>query len=104
MVRWDVVRASSVAPDRSLHGFVNERLFVERRRFAFAIVFPSRDVGEEIVVTLGLTRLGLAGLDFRVGVGELVLRAEVATTGLLAIAGVVAHQFAEFEEVSDTAG
>ena len=61
-------------------------------------------MAELVVVALGLAGLGFAGLHFGIGFGELVLHAEVAATGLLAVAGVVAHHLAEFEEVSDAAG
>ena len=61
-------------------------------------------MGEVLVVALRLAGLGLAGDDFGIGLEELVLDPEVAAAGLLAVAGVVTHDFGEFEEVGDAAG
>ena len=53
---------------------------------------PGGDVGEVLVVALGLALLGL------------VLGPEVAAAGLLAVEGVEAHQLGQLEEVVDPAG
>src|SRR5580698_3618942 len=59
---------------------------------ARAAISPGSDVGEVLVVAL------------RFAVGRLVLFAEVAAAGLVALERVDAHQLAELEEVGDAAG
>ena len=58
---------------------------------------------ELVVVAFGLARLGAAILNLGVVFGELVFRTEVASTGLLAVEGIMAEDFGEFEEVSGRA-
>ena len=53
---------------------------------------PGGDVGEVLVVALGLALVGL------------VLGPEVAAAGLLAGEGVLAHELGELEEVVDPTG
>jgi hypothetical protein len=94
----------SVAADGEMNVFEDERFFVKRRRSVGAVVFPSGNVGEPIVVAFCFTGLSLARLDVGIGFGELVLRTEMAAAGFFAIAGIVAHEFAKFEEIGDATG
>ena len=84
--------------------FEDELLLVQRGGGAVAVVLPSGNVGEVHVVALGLAGLSAAADDFGTVIEELVLHPEMATAGFFAVAGVVAHDFAEFEEVGDAAG
>ena len=79
-------------------------LFVQQRGGVRALVFPSGNVGEIRVIALRLTGLGIAGEHLGVFVEELMFQAEMAAAGFLAVAGVVAHDFGEFEEVRHAAG
>src|ERR1700742_4684176 len=58
---------------------------------AGAAISPGSDIGEVLVVAL------------RFAVGRLVLFAEVAAAGFVALARIDAHQLAELEEVGDAA-
>src|SRR5438445_1828429 len=75
-----------------LHEFVVERFDVADRRLAFALVFPSGDMAELLVVTFAFT------------VRILVFLAEMAAAALFTSERVAAHEFAEFEEVGHAAG
>src|SRR2546426_12199208 len=70
-----------------MHGCELERLLVQHRRHPDARELPGGDVAEARVVALRLT------------LGRLMLLAEVAAAGLLAMQGVVAHQLGELQEV-----
>src|SRR5262249_30408076 len=83
---------SLVAPFGQVHELVRQRLCMELRLDAVALVLPRGDVAEVLVVAL------------RLAVGGLVLEAEVAAAGLVALEGVQAHELAELEEVRDAAG
>ena len=72
--------------------FELQGLLVQFGLLARALEFPGRGVAEVLVVALGLA------------VVVLVLDAEVAAAGFLAVQGVLGQQFAEFEEVGDAAG
>ena len=84
--------------------FVDQRFLVQCGWCAGAMVFPGGDVGELVIMALGFTGLGVTGDNFGIGVEKLVLGAEVAAAGFFAGEGVVAHDFAEFDEVGDAAG
>ncbi len=67
-------------------------------------IFPGPDVGEVLVVALGLADPGLAVLDLLVGGGELEVGAEVAAARLVAVQGVVTEDLGKLEEVGDPPG
>ena len=75
-----------------LDELILQRLLVQDGSLRGAGVLPGGDVGVLVIVTQGLAVLGLA------------LRTEVPATGLAAVQGVDAHQFAEFHEVGHAAG
>src|SRR2546421_7342457 len=81
---------SHVAPLRWVDGLELERLLVQHRRLA-AGELPRGHIGEPLVVA---PRLALR---------RLILLAEVATAGLLALQRVAAHQLGELEEVGHPA-
>jgi hypothetical protein len=74
-----------------VHFFVNERFLVQFP-IANALEFPRGDVGKVIVIALGFA------------VGRLIFDAEMAATGFFAVKRIAAEQFAEFEEIGNTAG
>src|SRR5687767_10703147 len=80
-----------VVPLRDMDVVERERLRVALGSLLLALVLPSRDVLELLVVALGLA------------VGRLVLLAEVAAARLLARERVLREQLAELEEVGDAA-
>ena len=71
--------------------FVFEFFLMAGGGLVVALVLPDGDVGEVLVVASGFAVVGL------------VFGAEVAAAGFFADEGVVAHDFAEFEEVGDAA-
>src|SRR5690606_25979926 len=81
-----------VAAGLELDDVVLQLFLVADRRHRVAGPLPGSYVGEVVVVALGLAFL------------VLVLGAEVAAAGFLALLGVAAHQHAELEEVVDATG
>ena len=75
-----------------MHVVEGERLFGESGGAAFSLVAPGGDVGVVLVVAEGFA------------FGRLILFAEMAAAGFVAVERVEAHQFGEFEEVGDAAG
>ena len=75
-----------------MHDLVLELFLVPRRCHRVAGPLPRRDVGEVLVVALGLAVL------------LLVLGAEVPTARFATLERVAAHQHPELEEVVDAAG
>src|SRR6185437_1871692 len=72
--------------------FEDKLFFVEHGVASGALVLPGGDVGEVFVVTQ------------RFAVRSLVFFAEMPPAGLLAIEGILAKQFTEFEEIGHPAG
>ncbi len=69
-----------------------QRLLVQFGLLACTLELPGRRIAEVLVVTLGFAVI------------VLVLDAEVTAAGLFAVQGILGQQFAELEEVGQTAG
>ena len=71
--------------------FVFQPFLAEPGVGQIASVFPCRYVGEILVIPLGFAF-------------DLMFLTEVAAAGLFPFGGIAAHQFSEFQKVSDAAG
>src|SRR5207342_892700 len=83
---------SCVAPPARGDVLEDEVLLVEDGGLARARVLPGGDIGEVLVVALGLAVVGLA------------LGPEMAAAALGAVQRIEAHELRELEEVRDAAG
>lgn len=69
-----------------------ERFFVENRQVVDSLKFPCANVGVLVIVAEGFAVI------------RLVLDAEVAAAGFVAVEGIIAHELGELEEVGHAVG
>src|SRR6266567_3237189 len=77
-----------------MHGLKMQRLAMQFRTLYFSIPlkFPRENCGKIFIVTLGLA------------VGGLMFFTEMASARFVPLEGIDAHQFGEFEEISNASG